>query len=797
MKNDLAERREQFFPKNIISHHTENFESWFVFENDVQLHVSVISDTIIRFRYATEEGFNKDFSYAINKVKLKKNINFYEFKESEHFFSISTAKLIVTVQKSDGIKKITNRSGEILKEDEKGFHWEYDRVSGNDIVMMSHRIQSSEYFYGLGDKSGNMNLRGRKLQHWGSDTYAYDNESDPLYKNIPFFMSLHKEVAYGIFFDNTFRSHFDFGKERGNVYSFWAQGGEMNYYFIYGPELMTVSEQYALLTGTPELPPLWALGFHQCKWSYYPEKKISEITTEFRKRKIPCDAIYLDIDYMDGFRCFTWNNEHFPDPSKMIQDLKKQGFKTIVIIDPGIKIDKEYWVYNEGRINNYFCRRADGKLMKGSVWPGLCNFPDFTKPSVREWWAGLFNGLIAENGVSGVWNDMNEPAVFEDGTFPDDVRFNYDGNPCSHLKAHNVYGMMMAKATYEGVKRFGYPNRPFVITRSGYSGVQKYSSVWTGDNVASWEHLQIANTQCQRLSISGVSFTGSDIGGFIESPSPELFARWIQLGVFHPFCRVHSSGDHGDQEPWSFGTEVTTIVKKFIELRYQLLPYLYTSFWQYASNGTPMLRPLAFLDQANPETYYRQDEFGLGDNLLICPMTQEKEEGRWMYLPKGIWYNFWDDKKYDGREEIWVEAKLDSTPVFIKGGSLLPMYPIQQFVGEKNIETLFLHLYYTDNQEISFLYEDAGNGYDYTEKDEFNVAKFTFNKIANTSILTQEVERKFKPQYTKYELILHGFKDVKSLKCDRKTYELIPNYQNGKSTLSFLLDIDFKEIFIS
>ncbi|MBX9851251.1 MAG: DUF4968 domain-containing protein, partial [Cytophagaceae bacterium] len=586
----------QEFPDNVQSWKREG-NSFFFYCTEAALEVSVKTDKIIRIRFTADGEFMKDFSYSFAHA-FEGKVKSVEFVEEEDNFVVITSFLEVSISKKGLKVKVLDKNGLVLSEDEKGFHWEEHKKYGGNIVFNSRKVQSGEHFFGLGDKSCDFDLRGKRFELWGKDTYGFLKNSDPLYKNIPFFYGLHHKAAYGIFFDNSFRSFFDFGFERKNVASFWAQGGEMNYYFIYGPNLMEVAEQYTDLTGKPEhLPPLWALGFHQCKWSYYPEKTVRNITSEFRERKIPCDAIYLDIDYMDGFRCFTWNKDYFPDPAKMVSDLSRQGFKTIVIIDPGIKIDKNYWVYKEAKEKGYFCQRMDGPLMKGSVWPGECNFPDFTNPVVREWWADLFKGLIAENGIKGVWNDMNEPAVFEIETFPYDVRHDYDGQPCSHRKAHNVYGMQMTRATYEGVKKFRKPNRPFVITRSCYSGIQRYSSVWTGDNIATWEHLWIANMQCQRLAVSGISFCGSDIGGFIETPTGELFVRWIQLGVFHSFFRVHSSGDHGDQEPWSFGPEYEDLARKFIELRYQLLPYIYTTFWQYQKSGTPMLRPMTFLDQ--------------------------------------------------------------------------------------------------------------------------------------------------------------------------------------------------------
>jgi alpha-glucosidase len=641
-----------------------------------------------------------------------------------------------------------------------------------------------------------LNLKGKRLENWATDQYAFQKEQDPLYKVVPFYIGLHHDKAYGVFFDNTFRTFFDFCHERRNVTSFWAEGGEMNYYFIYGPKMKDVVIAYTHLTGKPELPPLWALGYHQCKWSYYPESKVKEITSTFRKLQIPCDAIYLDIDYMEGFRCFTWSEEYFPDPKRMVAELAKDGFKTVVIIDPGIKIDKEYSVYNEALEKDYFCKRADGPYMKGKVWPGECNFPDFTNPEVREWWAGLYKELISDIGVKGVWNDMNEPAVMDvpGKTFPMDVRHDYDGNPCSHRKAHNIYGTQMARATYEGVKRFAYPKRPFIITRSAYSGAQRYTSSWTGDNVASWEHLWVANIQMQRMSISGMGFTGSDIGGFAEQPSGELYARWIQLGVFHPFCRTHSSGDHGEQEPWSFGEEVIDIARKFVNLRYQLLPYLYTMFWKYVNEGEPMLKPLVYFDQEDIQTLYRTDEFIFGNQILVCPILEPNAIGRRMYLPKGNWYNYWTNELVEGKKELWVATNYDQIPIFIKEGAIIPKYPIQQFVGEKEFEEITLDVYYKFGKEKSVLYEDAHDGYDYN-KGRFSLRTFNLTGKEKELIIQLHKEGEFMTNYSKFRINLIGlpFK-VSSIEIDNEKVSFSTVSFDGKNTL--LVDKFFTELHI-
>ncbi len=781
----------QGFPAEVVSWKREGTNFYFKCANKLVLEVSIKSDKVIRFRYATDGIFMRDFSYS-NAHEYKGELSSLELLDEENEFLILTSFLECSIGKKDLHVKILDRNGVLISEDEKGFHYEEHIKHGGNISIVTRKVQSGEHFFGLGDKPTDLDLRGKRLEMWGKDTYAFGKDTDPIYKNIPFFIGLHHKISYGIFFDNSFRSFFDFGLERKNVASFWGQGGEMNYYFIYGPDMMEVSETYAHMTGKPELPPLWALGYHQCKWSYYPEVKVKEVCDGFRDRKIPCDSIYLDIDYMDGFRCFTWNKTYFPNPKQMIKELAEQGFKTIVIIDPGIKIDDTYWVYNQALENGFFCKRMDGPLMKGKVWPGDCNFPDFTNPAVRVWWADLFEGLI-ETGVKGVWNDMNEPAVFETETMPYDVRHDYDGDPCSHRKAHNIYGMQMARATYEGVKKFAKPNRPFVITRSGYSGVQRYSSVWTGDNLASWEHLAIANRQCQRLSITGVSFCGSDIGGFIQTPTGELYARWIQLGIFHLFCRTHSSGDHGDQEPWSFGEEVEEIARTFIELRYKLLPYFYTTFWQHVTNGTPALRPLSFLDQLDNETHFRQDEFGVGDNLLVCPIMQEDIDGRWLYLPEGNWYYFWDNEFVEGSNEVWAEAPINIIPIYVRAGAVLPMYPLMQYVGEFLVEELTLHAYFDEKMKISTLYEDAGDGYDYKDG-VYNEKTFQLSGSKEAFNLSQSSAHKgYTTSYKVYNVIIHGL-PFKPKECFVDGVA-IPITKNG-SLWEVKVPEDFEQIFV-
>jgi alpha-glucosidase len=761
-------------------------------DGDARVEIRVVSDEIIRIRLAPHGVFLEDFSYAVPKVDQK--VSVFKLEETEHYYHISTNTVSCNVRKHDFQISFTDILTQlVMNEDQSPMHWEENVDFGGYYVYSTKTCMPEENFFGLGDKTGNMNLRGRHFQNWNTDAYSFGWDQDPLYRTIPFYIGVHQSQAYGIFFDNTFRSYFDFGKEDHTKTSFWADGGELQYYYIHGPHVMDVVKRYQSLTGTHPMPPQWALGYHQCRWSYYPEKKVKEIAEGFRSRNIPCDAIYLDIDYMEGYRCFTWNKKHFPDPKRMIKDLMAIGMKTVVMIDPGIKVDDNYWVFKEGKENNYFCRRSDDYFMEGHVWPGRCQFPDFTNPTVREWWGGLYKELV-DMGVAGVWNDMNEPAVFGSGTFPNDVRHNYDGHRGSHRKAHNVYGMQMVRSTYDGLKKLMRNKRPFTITRAGYAGMQRYGCVWTGDNIASWEHLKLGSIQCQRMSMSGVPFCGTDIGGFSGEPDGELFTRWIQMGTFSPFMRAHSAGDTIEREPWSFGEPFESINRKFIELRYKLMPYLYSVFWEHHRYGFPILRPMIMLEQDNILNHYRQDEFAFGDKILICPVLEQGAISRYVYLPKGGWYNFWSHELLQGGTEHHISAPLEEMPIFVRAGSIIPEYPVMQYVGEKKIDEVVLNVYYTDIEVNSFLYEDHGDTFAY-EQDIYSEKKFNVKGDERTLVIGQSVEGLYTPNYEMYSYNVIGLPfTVRSITIDEK--EISDFSMNETGALRFKSDKKFTEVRI-
>ncbi len=779
--------------------------------NGVHLRVEALAEHTFRFRYAPEGTFERDFSYLLDPNAAYESPAFTLSEETD-YLSLRTSGLICHIDKKAlQISVYDAETNLLLNEDAAPFQARKSILHGLEKVKVSKTAAPGEAYFGLGDKSCALNLRGQQLQNWNTDSFGYQADTDPLYRSIPFYYGLREGQAYGIFFHNTHRTHFDFDAAGTGKCSFWADGGELDYFFINGPGLQQVAQRYAGLTGRPELPPRWALGFHQCRWSYYPETRVYELAEEFRKRQIPCDAIYLDIDYMDGYRCFTWDDEHFPNPKELTSRLAEQGFQTIVMIDPGIRVDPDYKVYQEGMERNAFCYRSSGELMRGPVWPQDCVFPDYTRPDVREWWGTLYRELYQEQGISGFWNDMNEPAVFkvDIATFPDHVMHHNEGQPTDHRRIHNVYGLQMSRATFEGLKALRPQKRPFVLTRATHSGGQRFASVWTGDNIASWEHLRLANIQCQRLSISGFSFVGSDVGGFKDQPDGELFTRWMQLAVFHPLYRVHSMGNNVDgaaeadadaiheaerlnrmdQEPWSYGEPYTAAAKTAIELRYKLLPYLYTAFRQYTQDGSPILRSLVFEDQKDAVAQSRENEFLFGSHLLVVPMLEAGLSTVQGYLPKGEWYDYYSGLRYAGKQMVKLECELERIPLFVRAGAVIPNYPVQQYTGEKQFERIPLRVYH--GQAESELYEDEGENYGYEQEEAYCLS--TFNTVANKHSFEVHQSRSgaFSPSYSVFELQLFGLPfPASECRCDGMNLSVAT--ENG--VLRVDVPADFKKI---
>ncbi len=674
------------------------------------LTIRVLADDLIRVRFQSEPSDAPDRSWAVQKSDWP--VPAVQMEDTPSSLVVTTAEMTLVVGKKPLRLTFRDRTGGVIASDDpsRGMSW-----NGAEVRVWKS-MPPGERYYGFGEKSGNLQKRDAAMTMWNSDIPAYSAATDPLYHSIPFFYGIRAGKAYGIFFDNTARSFFDMGKESRESYSFGAEGGELNYYFFYGPAPKKVLSRFAELVGRMPLPPRWALGYQQCRWSYPTEARVREIARGFRSRRIPCDVIYLDIDYMDGYRVFTWNPRSFPDPARLIRDLATDGFKVAVIVDPGIKVDSSYAVYRSGLEGHDFVRNADGTVYRGAVWPGVCAFPDFTSAAARTWWGDQFAGLVA-SGVRGFWNDMNEPSVFDVPSKTIDLTALHDGGGLgtTHATNHNIYGMEMVRGTYEGIRRLLPNERPFILTRASYAGGERYSAAWTGDNVASWEHLAMSIPMCLNMSVSGQPFVGADIGGFIGHPSGELFARWLQLGVFTPLMRAHSVINEKNKEPWEYGNVFTDINRETISLRYRLLPYIYTVMAEASSTGIPAMRPMVFEFPEEAPFAETDDEFMFGSDLLVAPVVTEGDSGRNVELPRGTWYDFWSGVPLEGGKSVTVEAPISRIPVFARAGSVIPTQQTVQYTGEAPISPLTLYAFppRPGTESTSPYYEDDGSSFKY------------------------------------------------------------------------------------
>lgn len=627
--------------------------------------------------------------------------------------------------------------------------------TGDTGVAHVQNLVPGTHYYGFGEKTGPLDKLGRRMTMWNTDVLPHTPTTDPMYQSIPFFMGLREGQAWGYFYDNTYRSVFDVGHDDEKALIYTADGGDLNYYFIYGPSPREVLKRYSDLTGRMPLPPIWALGYQQCRYSYYPENQVREIAETLRAKHIPADVIYLDIHYMDGYRDFTFDPKRFPDPRGLFADLHAMGFKVVTIVDPGVKLDEDYAVYRRGHEGGWFIRQPNGEEYHGEVWPGTVAFPDFTRGDARTWWGDEHFALL-EAGVDGIWDDMNEPSVFNgpDKTMPLDLVQGEDNARVSHAAVHNLYGMMMSRATQEGLRRFRPNERPFVLTRAGYAGIQRYAAVWLGDNSSWWEHIKAAAVMCQGMGISGVPFVGTDVGGFTDDCSGELLARWTALGVFTPFLRNHSAIGTKYQEPWRFGPEVEEICRNLIIWRYRLLPYIYTGMFEASQTGVPFMRAL-FLDwPEDNEALAAEDEFMAGDSMLVAPVYQPGVSKRAVYLPPGDWYHLWSNQKVTGGAAILADAPLAEIPAYVKSGSIIPLWPAQPYTGSGLVDKVTL-MVYPGADGRCWLYQDDGLSENY-QRGEYKLSEWTqrTSPSGQTVIRRRVTVDNWQPPYHAVEVVL-------------------------------------------
>ncbi len=726
---------------------------------EADFRITVYRPDIFRIHITREKKF-RNFSYAVVGEPTNSEVT---INEQEDSVLISTNAGRLKLDKKPFRVTLFNAAGQVLNADDPGLGAGFN----GDHVAAYKSLQAGERFVGLGEKTGNLDKRGQGFTNWNTDAFGYNSATDPIYSTIPFYIGIHSGRVYGVFLDNSYKSHFNFGASNHRFSSFTAEGGDLDYYLFSGETVAEIIEAYTWLTGRMELPPKWGLGYQQCRYSYYPEHEMTTVAKTFRDKQIPCDVLYHDIHYMQDYKLFTWDNERFPDPKRMIQALNEDGFHVTVIIDPGVKIEEGYATYHDGLEQDVFVKYPDGGLYSGDVWPGTCHFPDFTNPRVREWWGKKFKELV-DQGVEGFWNDMNEIASW--GNFmPNLMEFDYDGHPTSSKEARNVYGTQMARATKEGVAKLADNRRTFTITRAAYSGFQRYGILWTGDNVSTEEHMLLGCRMVSSIGLSGIPFTGNDLGGFAGRTEVSLFARWLSIAVFQPFLRAHTFVNTADAEPWSFGEEVEEISRNYINLRYRLMPYLYSCFRQASLTGLPVSRSLA-LDYTHEEHVYDsrfQNQFLFGPSILVAPVESTKEITK-VYLPPGDWYDLHSGEKHRGDTIVYVDCPIERLPLFVKAGAILPMQSLVQYTDQQHDGTLTLHLYRGATGSSYELYEDDGKTLDH-QHGKSVVTAFTFD--GQNSLVVGNATGSYESSFQQIRLVLHGYETVKgALKNDDFSY---------------------------
>jgi len=740
--------------------------------------VDVLLADVVRLKISQGGVFDESPTFAAC-FEMPARVAF-EVEDSPEEVVLRTSRVRLRISKKPFAMDAYREDGSVIFEDERD---EEGNARGylqlNDAFAVTRKMASDDAIYGLGEKTGAFDRRGQNYVLWNTDilhpdvlaiNHLYEADGtldgkspnfDPYYTSIPLFYHAVTSAdgatkIAGFFVDNGYKGNFEFSAE--NAYRYVFSGGQYTEYVFAGPDLRSALRAYTFVTGKMAPPPIWALGYHQCRYHDYTDAQIEALGKQFRERGIPCDVLWLDIGHMDGYRVFTWHPSRYPDASRLAASLKESQFRLITIVDPGVKAEPGYPVFEEGRARNLLCKTESGKIYIGKVWPGRTAFPDFVKAETRAWWASLIAKHVA-TGIAGIWNDMNEPATGDVEPFA--MRFDRDGEDHPHERYHNQFGLLMAMSTNAGLAAAQPNERTFILSRAGSPGIQRYAAQWLGDNCSTWEHLEMSVPMALAMGISGQPFVGADIPGFVSAPSPELAARWIQCGALTPFCRNHNHWGEPDQYPWSFGPEVEAIYRDALYLRYRLLPYLYSAFFHASESGDPIARPLVYDFQQDRRARETDDAYLLGDALLVAPVYEPGRTKREVYLPKGTWFDWDTDERYSGGQFIIAEAPLDRIPLFARGGYIIPTYvsaPTSTMGHAPELLVLHVFIPNEDGEFHSELHEDDGHTLSFANGAYYRTSFRLARKGAELSVNATVKGNGF-PEFRRrgFRLVFHGF----------------------------------------
>jgi len=689
------------FAGNVVSTSVGADTVDFTLERGAVARVEMLASDLARVRFNPGGEFTRRLSGAIAPSGLVRP-GAAIFDTPAAVF-LGSDRLVVAVLKTPFRVVFFRPDGNLVLADmELGTGWD----SATGLIFNRKFAPPDEQYFGLGLRGGPPNRRGRVLLMRNVDRAAYGEFTDPLYSSTPFYYGLREGKAYGLFLDNPALSFFDMDSEGKGVVTYGALDGELDYYLMAGPEPLQVASAYARLTGFNTLPPKWTLGYHQSSFGYRSQAELLDVAATFRQLQIPCDALWLDLYYHDRLQVLSWDPIHFPTPQAMNAVLEAQNFKRVNIIDPVVRTDDRLWDYFAQ--SGFFVSDGTGVPLINEIFYGQVSWIDFSKRTTRDWYKQVLK-IFLSTGVSAIWNDLNEPAQ----NFMDEAIYDFDGERRTDLQARNIYALQAVSLSQEALRELRPNERPWIISRSGYSGIQRYAANWSGDALSSFDSLRVSVQISLSMGLSGQNHFGHDIGGFLEAPSAELFIRWLEFGSLIPLFRTHAMDNVPPREPWRFGEPYTGIARQVINQRYRWLPYIYTLFESAARTGEPILAPPFFYSPSDPGTYARDQEFMLGRWLLVAPVIEEGATLRSAYLPEGSdWFDFYTDAIYPGGQQVTVEAPLERIPVFVRAGAILPTGPALQYVSEPVPARLTVDVYPGADSAFT-LYEDDGATLDF------------------------------------------------------------------------------------
>ncbi|HVM87309.1 MAG TPA: glycoside hydrolase family 31 protein [Puia sp.] len=746
--------------------------------------VHVYNENIIRIRATKNKSFNTvNYALADNNIPP---FNAAKINDDGNSIRITTNNISCIVQKNPFEVSFKNKYGQNINADA------FSPAFNGDKLTVYKQLQPNEKFVGLGEALGNLNRSGSIITLNNTDNYKYGDPRLPMYSSIPFYIGIQNNAVYGLFFNNTYKSQFNFASSTPFA-SVSFDGGDLDYFFFYDTTVSKIIEHYTSITGRIPLPPTWSLGYQQSRCSYYPQSKVEWIAETFREKQIPIDGMVLDADYQLNYQPFRTNKERFPDLPGLSSKLASWNIELTASVYPGVKIDSGYDSYTDGLQKDIFVKYNNGNLFKTEIAPLKVVLPDYTNPAARNWWIEKMKWMQT-NGISGYWNDMNEPAL-SNSYLPENLLFDFDGKKSNTAEAKNIYGFQMARSSYEAGLKYLDNKRPFVLTRSGFSGVQRYSAMWSGDNTASNEGLLTSVLLNCQMGLSGVPFIGYDLGGYIGDGSKDLFKRWMEAGVFSPYMRNHKEFFATANEPWSYGEEAEAIAKNYIGFRYRLMPYIYSAFYEASQNGLPVARSLCINYPHDEKVYDNiyQYQFMFGDALLVAPVTSE-EKIKKVYLPAGEWYNIFTDKKLNGNTEINIDVPSYKIPVFVKASSLIPMQGLVQSTKQLPSDTLMMHVFNGNEKDEFTCYEDEGDGFSYKEGN-YCGRDIIFDP-PKRQLLFEKQKGSFHSRFKKVQIVFHGFEDdFRSVKINGNVTQQLSDCQikilDALENLSDIYDKDF------